>query len=256
MANRRKSGVLLHPTSLPGPGGIGTLGREAYGFIDLLHGAGQTLWQVLPLNPTAFGNSPYMCYSAFAGNPLLIDLDQLCVEGDLSAAQVSGVFPDEHVAFEQVIPHKIAALTAAADRFFTRKDTARLEEFWHFCDTTPWLDDFALFMALKSRYPSGSWRDWPIDLAAGHREVKNAAVRELGPLIGSVKYQQWQFFRQWRRLRAYASSRNVGIFGDLPIFVAYDSADVWCNRGLFLLDESGNPSVVAGVPPDYFSKTS
>lgn len=255
MHRNRKSGILLHPTSLPGPGGIGSLGKEAYRFVDFLHDAGQSLWQVLPLGPTSWGNSPYMCYSAFAGNPLLIDLPGLVQEGDLKRGDLKEDLPTEHVAYHRVLDYKNAALRKAAAAFLAAGESVRMEEFRQFCDTTPWLHDFALFMALKERHEGSKWCDWPGGLAAREPEALEEASRTLGVEIGEQKYRQWQFFRQWRGLRRYANDRGVAIFGDIPIFVAYDSADVWANPRLFLLDGAGHPTVVAGVPPDYFSKT-
>lgn len=255
MQRVRKSGILLHPSSLPGPGGIGTLGGEARKFIDFLHASGQSLWQVLPLGYTSYGNSPYMCYSAFAGNPLLIDLEPLVAEGDLTAIFLRDDFPAGRVDYQQVMEFKQNALRSAAVRFFAGGRNARMEDFWHFCDATPWLHDFALFMALKEQYPGLAWCDWPEALVCRDPAALATASADLGPRIGEYKYQQWQFFRQWQRLRAYAGHQGVGIFGDIPIFVAYDSVDVWVHRHLFHLDQAGRPTVVAGVPPDYFSKT-
>lgn len=257
MKKDRKCGILLHPTSLPGPGGIGSLGPEARRFLDFLHEAGQSLWQVLPLGHTSYGNSPYMCYSAFAGNPLLIDLERVAEEGDLKRSDLRDDFPPDRVDYHAVSDYKSGALRRAAAAFFNRGKTWRMEEFWHFCDTTPWLHDFALFMALKNRYggTASRWSDWPEPLAGRDPQALEAASRELGPAIGEQKYRQWQFFRQWRETREYAHERGIGIFGDIPIFVAYDSADVWANPRLFHLDGKGRPTVVAGVPPDYFSKT-
>ncbi|MHC1698236.1 MAG: 4-alpha-glucanotransferase [Geobacteraceae bacterium] len=255
MQRVRKSGILLHPTSLPGPGGIGSVGAAARSFIDFLQASGQTLWQVLPLGYTSYGNSPYMCYSALAGNPLLIDLECLVAEGDLNAHVLRGDFPSERVNYQKVIEFKQDALRTAAATFFAGGKNARMEDFWHFCDTTPWLDDFGLFMALKEQYPGLAWCDWPETLVCRDPAALEAAAEELGTRIGEHKYQQWQFFRQWHQLREYATQQGVGIFGDIPIFVAYDSVDVWANPRLFLLDKTGRPTVVAGVPPDYFSKT-
>jgi len=255
MRTERKSGVLLHPTSLPGPGGIGCFGAGARQFVDFLHHSGQTLWQVLPLGPTSYGNSPYMSYSAFAGNPLLIDLDRLVAEGDLAARHIRDDFPLDRVDYRQVDDYKHAALRAAAAAFFSAGQTARMEEFWHFCDTTPWLHDYALFMALKGLYLGKGWCDWPKEIVDREPAALEAASKALGPAIGEQKYQQWQFYRQWREVREYANHLGVGIFGDIPIFVSYDSCDVWANQQLFHLNEAGRPTVVAGVPPDYFSKT-
>lgn len=256
MHRDRKCGILLHPTSLPGPGGIGSLGSEARHFVDFLHDAGQSLWQVLPLGHTSYGNSPYMCYSAFAGNPLLIDLERLVEEGDLKRTDLRADLPVDRVDYPSVFEYKFGALSKAASVFFDKGKTWRMEEFWHFCDTTPWLHDFALFMALKSRYrdTAKDWTDWPAELVRRDVVALEEASLELGTAIGEQKYRQWQFFRQWRETRDYANQRGIGIFGDIPIFVAYDSADVWANPHLFHLDEKGRPSVVAGVPPDYFSK--
>lgn len=255
MAAKRQAGVLLHPTSLPGGEGIGTLGRELDCFLDFLAQAGFSLWQVLPLCPPAAGNSPYSSYSAFAGNPLLIDLQLLIEEGDLS----NDVWPtlplQGHIDFPAVSHHKRQLLDAAAGRFFAQGHTSRLEEFWHFCDTTYWLHDYALYQALKLHYHDQSWDRWPRELAVRDQEACRQASDALGAEIGAQKYQQWQFWRQWHRVRSYADAHGIGIIGDVPIFVAHDSADVWCNQHLFLLDSSGRPRVVAGVPPDYFSQT-
>ena len=255
MINRRSCGVLLHPTSLPGPEGIGTLGEHARRFVDLLSDMGMSLWQILPLAPPACGNSPYSAFSAFSGNPLLIDLDQLYREGDLTVPCSQESCRDVRIDFGKVIEVKQDALHRAAASFFAAGRTSRMEEFWHFCDNTGWLHDYALFMALKQRYKGKSWHRWPKDVALLKPGVYEKASTELGEEIGAQKYQQWQFFRQWHALHHYAAERSIGIIGDLPIFVGYDSADVWRNRGIFLLDDAGKPTVVAGVPPDYFSKT-
>lgn len=255
MHRTRKSGILLHPTSLPGPGGIGSLGEECRAFIDFLENAGQSLWQVLPLGPTAYGNSPYSCYSAFAGNPLLVDPTALVREGDLKGADVVSDTPSARIDFQSVEKLMAKALKKGAAHFFESGEMTRKEEFWHFCDTTPWLHDYALFMALKEHYKGKSWNAWPKAIARRGAEALEEFSVRLGPAIGEQKYIQWQFFRQWRRIKEYANARGVKIVGDIPIFVAYDSADVWANPHLFHLDEKGQPTVVAGVPPDYFSKT-
>lgn len=255
MHRKRKCGVLLHPTSLPGPGGIGSLGEEARRFVDFLHAAGQSLWQVLPLGPTGYANSPYACYSAFAGNPLLIDLETIVAEGDLVAADLKSGLPDNRVDYQTVTEYKLAVLGRAAANFFSGGDQGRKEEFWRFCNNTFWLHDYALFMALKGANRGMGWCDWQEDVARRDPAALEECSTLLGPAIGEQKYMQWQFFRQWRGLRSYACSRGVAVIGDIPIFVAYDSADVWANPGLFKLDERERPVVVAGVPPDYFSKT-
>jgi 4-alpha-glucanotransferase len=223
-------------------------------FIDLLAGMGMSWWQVLPLNPTASGNSPYSAFSAFAGNPLLIDLDTLAREGDLPMPANNTTIADR-VDFGAVLPARIEALHGAAAVFFAAGKTARMEEFWQFCNTTPWLHDYALFMALKQRYKGKPWYQWPASAALLDADAFEKASVDLGPEIGVQKYMQWQFSRQWGHIRAYAAAQGIGIIGDIPIFVAYDSADVWRHRKLFLLDERGKPIVVAGVPPDYFSST-
>lgn len=255
MNRNRRCGILLHPTSLPGPGGIGTLGQECRYFLDYLERAGQRLWQVLPLGPAAYGNSPYSCYSAFAGNPLLIDLEQLVADGDLDALVDDVDFPAGRVDFALVEAGKLTALRTAAACFHGQAERERKEEFWRFCDTTPWLHDYALFMALKDHFKGKSWNAWPAEIA--HREpaaLEKYSIR-LGPAIGEQKYMQWQFFRQWQKIRDYAAGKEIEILGDIPIFVAFDSADVWAYPQLFHLDEKGRPTVVAGVPPDYFSAT-
>jgi len=251
----RQCGLLLHPTSLPGPEGIGTFGAEARQFIDFLVAAGQSVWQILPLGPTGYGNSPYSCYSAFAGNPLLIDLATIAAEGDLDADLLSPYPLTGRVDYVAVNNQKLPLLLQAASAFLAAEPDERKHDFWHFCDTTFWLHDYALFMAAKEHFGGTCWHLWPADLA--RREPKAVARYsvELGPAIGAQKYLQWQFFRQWQRLKSYANWHGVKIIGDAPIFVAHDAADVWCNQQLFQLDVKGKPLVVAGVPPDYFSKT-
>jgi 4-alpha-glucanotransferase len=253
MLDRRGCGVLLHPTSLPGPGGIGAMGTDARRFVDLLAAMGMSYWQVLPLAPPACGNSPYSAFSAFAGNPLLIDLDQMVIDGDLAAISCDDSPNDGCVDFEAVFEKKMTLLKTAGTRFLANDAAPGKQEFWDFCNTTPWLHDYALFMALKRRYKDRSWEKWPADLALLTPEKYEKASIEMGPEIGVKKYIQWQFFRQWRRLRTYAAGKGIAIIGDIPIFVGYDSADVWSHRELFLLDSMGKPTVVAGVPPDYFS---
>ena len=255
MLSGRCCGVLLHPTSLPGSGGIGTLGADARRFVDLLHEMGMSIWQVLPLTPPACGNSPYSAFSAFAGNPLLLDLDQLAVEGDLPHDYQFKKFPDNKVDFRAVEKYKLPLLRQAAETFFAAGGNARKEEFWHFCNSTGWLHDYALFMALKKRYKNKSWHQWPEGLALLKQETYEKVSEEFGTEIGLHKYMQWQFHRQWHALRSYANSQGIRLFGDIPIFVAHDSVDVWRNRNIFLLDGKGAPTVVAGVPPDYFSST-
>ncbi len=255
MLNKRGCGILLHPTSLPGPGGIGSLGADARRFIDLLHCMGMSYWQVLPLTPPAYGNSPYSGFTAFGGNPLLIDLEQLVDEGDLAEASRSGRYPENRVDFTVVSGAKMALLQGAGSAFLARKPSPRSPEFELFCNATPWLHDFALFMALKQLFHGKSWCQWPKEASCLTPETYQHYSHLLGHEIAVEKYLQWQFSRQWKKLRSYASERGVAVIGDIPIFVAHDSADVWSHRQLFLLDAKGNPAVVAGVPPDYFSAT-
>lgn len=253
--DQRRSGILLHPTSLPGPDGIGSFGSEARHFVDFLQRAGQTLWQILPLGPAGHGNSPYSCYSAFAGNPLLIDLETLCAAGDCAPSDLNPLHSGTRIDYEQVAEYKLPLLHRAARRFLDGDDTSRKQEFWHFCDSTFWLHDYALFMAAKDHCKGKPWHRWPRPLAQRSPEAVHHYSEKLGAAVGEHKYIQWQFYRQWQALRSYAHQKGIQIIGDAPIFVAHDSADVWCNQHLFQLDETGKPLCVAGVPPDYFSKT-
>ncbi len=255
MLNKRGCGVLLHPTSLPGPGGIGSLGEHARRFIDLLSDMGMSYWQVLPLAPPSCGNSPYSAFSAFAGNPLLIDLEQIVSEGDLPGCNYIDSLSENRVVFNAVSDAKLKLLQQAGSTFFNKETTPLMPDFWHFCDTTPWLHDYALFMSIKQNSNGKPWNKWGKGAALLTQEAYEKLSIELGPEIGIQKYLQWQFFKQWKALRNHANTRGISIVGDLPIFVAYDSADVWSRRELFLLDAKGKPTEVAGVPPDYFSKT-
>ena len=255
MYRNRKSGILLHPTSLPGPGGIGTLGDNARAFIDFLHASGQTLWQILPLGPTAYGNSPYACYSAFAGNPLLVNLEEIVAQGDLDPGDAWSDLPDDRVDYMLVQKHKSRALEKAAENFFAGAGRERREEFESFRESSPWLKDYALFMALKAHHKGKCWNEWPEALRQRDPQALNAVSGDICRSVEAEHYMQWQFSRQWRNVRNYAAEKGIAIVGDIPIFVAYDSADVWSHPHLFHLDQKGLPTVVAGVPPDYFSKT-
>ncbi len=250
--------MLLHPTSLPGRFGIGDLGPSAFEFIDLLAAANQRLWQVLPLGPTGYGDSPYQCFSAFAGNALLISLDDLIERGLLTAEEARGQqpFADGDVDFPAVLAHREALWRRALDRFDAAVPTAQRDRFDRFCRASAgWLDDFALFMAVKAAHDQTAWTTWEPDIA--HRDP-SAVARWSAHCARDVqmhKLTQFLFFEQWQRVRDACRSRGIVIMGDLPIFVAHDSADVWARRELFRLEPDGRPTVVAGVPPDYFSAT-
>ena len=255
---RRLSGILLHPTSLPGRFGIGDLGPEAQRFLDFLAETGQGLWQVLPLGPTGFGDSPYQCFSAFAGNPLLISPELLVDEGLLSNRDLASLprFPEREVDFGKVIPWKRRLLGRAAKRFLADATPAQRGEFEEFEKRrADWLPDFALFMALKDAEGGAVWTRWPKELAerrsAALERWREAHAQE----VAGVALQQFFFFRQWSALKSACGKRGVRLMGDVPIFVAHDSADVWAQPTLFQLDAHGDPAFVAGVPPDYFSAT-
>lgn len=255
----RASGVLLHPTSLPGPHGSGDCGPAAYHFVDWLVSAGQTLWQILPLTPIGAGHSPYASCSAFAGNPLLIDLAQLRQQGWLHDAEITpadGLLP-ERVDYGEMQPYRMQRLAVAAQRFFELPASdARRIDYDDFCARhADWLDDYSLFMALSETHDGLTWCDWPRPLAHREPAALAQARRTHAERIGFWCFVQWCFFGQWLRLRAYANERGVQIVGDVPIFIAHHSAEVWSNPALFELDDDGRPTVVAGVPPDFFSET-
>ncbi|MCD0421393.1 4-alpha-glucanotransferase [Rubrivivax sp. JA1024] len=254
----RSSGILLHPTSLPGPHGSGDLGPAAYHFVDWLAGAGQQLWQVLPLGGIGPGDSPYMSPSAFAGNVLLIDLGELHTQGWLDAADIeatSGLFAT-HVDYGRVGAFRMERLARAAGRFAAAAGDEQREAFDAFCESQrAWLDDYALFMALSEAHQGADWYDWAPGLALRRPGALSAARRTHAERIGFWRFCQWSFFRQWAQLRAYAARKGVKIVGDAPIFIAHHSADVWARPELFELDAEGRPTVVAGVPPDFFSAT-
>jgi len=256
MTFARSAGILLHPTSLPGPYGIGDLGPQAYLFVDWLSSAGCKLWQTLPLGPTGYGDSPYQCFSAFAGNPYLISPDELLKDGLLDEADLESMkdLPGSHVDFGLMIPKKLNLLQKAFSRFQSSPGHLR-ETFDYFCaDNAHWLDDFALFMALKEAHGGGAWNGWPEELRNGDTASLASARNDLVESISQYSFYQFLFFRQWNNLHAYMKKMGIQVVGDIPIFVAYDSADVWANPELFFLDDLGNPTVVAGVPPDVFSE--
>ncbi|HEY6767856.1 MAG TPA: 4-alpha-glucanotransferase [Candidatus Sulfotelmatobacter sp.] len=258
MISSRSSGILLHPTSLPSLHGAGDFGPQAYRFVDFLHAAGQKLWQVLPLNPTGYADSPFQCFSASAGNPLLISLDHLVDQGLLTRKDTSNVpaFPAESVDYGAVIRFKMPLLQKAAHNFFVNVSAEDRHRFEEFClENASWLNDFGLFMAVKQAYDLAAWTSWESDIAGRQPEALKRWSENLSSSIDAQRFFQFEFFRQWQELRAYGLERNIRIIGDIPIYVAHDSADVWANRQFFLLDERGNPLTIAGVPPDYFSAT-
>ncbi len=254
----RASGVLLHPTSLPGPHGSGDLGHEAYHYVDWLVAGGQRLWQILPLAGIGPGNSPYMSNSAFAGNVLLIDLQDLRDQGwlaDADLAPVPGLRADK-VDYAVVHPFRMERLAKAAARFAAAGSAAQREDYALFLrQQDSWLSDYALFMALCEKLHWRDWCEWEPGLAR-RDSVALAAVRlQHAERINFWQFCQWRFFRQWAKLKAYANDKGVEIIGDTPIFIAYLSAEVWANQQLFDLDAKGKPRVVAGVPPDFFAAT-
>ena len=264
----RSSGILLHPTSFPGPYGIGDLGQSAFAFIDFLKAAQQSLWQVLPLGPTGYGDSPYASFSSYAGNPLLISPDELVEAGLLSAADLADRpdFPPDKVDFSWVIYWKTPLLEKAARTFLAEADQQARAEFAAFCAAQAhWLDDFALFMAVKQTFDQRAiaadvfgamWSNyWDKDIALRAPQALAEWRQKKAEEIAIQKLLQFFFRRQWDRVHNYANENGIRIIGDIPIFVAPDSADVWANRELFRLDEQGQPTVMAGVPPDYFSPT-
>ena len=253
----RASGILLHPTSLPGPFGIGDLGPEAYAFAEFLEAAGQSLWQVLPLGPTGYGNSPYSCYSAFAGNTLLISPEQLVQDGLIKTTHLAALgIDDEQVDFEVAQRFKGSILRDAFESF-NKVGVANLREsFAQFCvDESDWLEDYALFRSLKDQHGGAAWNDWQSSLKKRDAEALAGARVELADQIEAQKFYQFVFFRQWFELKSECNRRGIKLIGDIPIFVAYDSADVWTSPERFKLNDDGSPIVVAGVPPDYFSET-
>jgi len=258
----RSSGLLLHPTSLPGPYGIGALGASAHAFIDFLARAGQRIWQLLPLGPTGYGDSPYQSFSAFAGNPLLIDLDRLVaqdwlapdrLEADVATLTAS---PVDAVDYARVIAHRRALWPSALERFermASPETRARLDAF-HAAHAA-WLPEYTLFMALKEAHDQVAWTHWEPAIARRDPDAVDRWTRRLAREMRIHAFTQFLFFEQWQDVRARCDARGISLMGDVPIFVAHDSADVWANRHLFNLRADGTPAVVAGVPPDYFSLT-
>jgi len=258
MSFPRASGILLHPTSLPGRFGIGDLGTAAYEFVDFLIETGQSLWQALPLGPTGYGDSPYSCFSAFAGNPLLVSLEPLVEDGLLDPSDIENApeFPSSRVDYGPVIECKYALLKKAHSNFIESGSDRLKDEYLALIGQASWwLEDYATYMAIKDAHEGREWTKWDPFLRdrednAMHFFRENHAVE-----ISAQKFYQYLFFKQWLSLARYANEQGVKIIGDAPIFVAHDSADIWANRHLFYLDDEGAPTLVAGVPPDYFSQT-
>lgn len=255
--DHRAAGVLLHPTSFPGPHGIGTLGDHAGRFLEFLVQAGFRYWQVCPLGSTGYGNSPYQSFSAFAGNPYLIDLEALISAGLVQRAELAilDALPQDRVDFGAIWQHKWPVLFAAAERFRKKPVALPYGDFQEFCAAQAgWLSDYAFFLALKDHFEGRPWWEWPAELRNFENASKSPLRRTLSARIFAHQFLQYLFFGQWRHIRARAAELGIQVVGDVPIFVALDSADVWSNPGLFLLDPSTRrPTFVAGVPPDYFS---
>jgi len=259
MPFHRASGILLHPTSFPGPFGMGDIGPSAYEFVDFLVETGQQIWQVLPLGPTGHGNSPYMSYSSMAGNHMLISLEQLRDRGLLEQADLDNFphFADDAVDFSGVLPEKLKLLEKAAEAFHASADEETRTEYTLFCkERAFWLDDYAFFMALKRAHHGASWNHWDTALARREDQAMTQWHEKLSTVIAYHKFFQFEFYRQWSALRHYANERHIQIIGDMPIYVAHDSVDVWAFPHNFMIDdETLEPSEMAGVPPDYFSET-
>jgi 4-alpha-glucanotransferase len=257
----RAGGILVHPTSFPSPYGIGDLGPGAFEFINFLVRSQQSIWQILPLGPTGYGDSPYQSFSAFAGNPLLISPEHLQRDGYLPSPLPikTPAFPADKVDFGWVIDWKGKLFEIAFERFLATPPAGKTAAFETFMEQqAAWLDDFALFMALKAHhkdFEGGVWNTWPADIAQREPAAVKRWMSKLENEIQLEKFKQFLFFEQWLAVKEYANERNIRIVGDVPIFVAYDSADVWANPDIFYLDDKGAPTVIAGVPPDYFSAT-
>jgi 4-alpha-glucanotransferase len=262
MSFARAAGILLHPTSLPSRGGIGDFGPAAYQFVDFLAAARQGVWQVLPLGPLGYGNSPYSSTSAFAGNPLLISLDRLSERGWIDRAKLESgktagsADPSRAVEYDQVFARKMPLLFEAARNFLRSGSSEARSSFETFRSQNAWwLEDFVLFDALRARYKLACWNEWPRELAQRNPAALDKARNELADDVQIRSALQFAFSEQWRSLRRYAGQHAIRVVGDVAIFVNHDSADVWTHRELFRLNGNLEPEVVAGVPPDFFSKT-
>ncbi len=255
---KRRSGILLHPSSLPGKYGIGSYAGSAYNFIDFLHQTGQTIWQILPLGPTGYGNSPYQCHSAFALNTYLIDLDELQKDGllDTTDLEINKPFRSSVVEYKRVIRFKMPLLKKAYLNFINSNDSETEHKFTDFCNhNSSWLEDYALFMSLKDRYEGKPWDLWPTAIAQRDEETIKKLYLELKTEVETHKFIQYIAFKQWLQLKEYANEKSILIVGDIPLYVAPDSADAWSDQFILQLDKDGRPKLVAGVPPDYFCET-
>ena len=255
---KRGSGILLHITSLPSLYGIGDMGPDAYRFVDFLKESGQSFWQILPLNQTnaAYGNSPYSSFSAFAGNHLLISPDRLVKTDFLDEDDINNppVFSKDRVEYEKVTEYKEGLLEKAFEKI--RNKLSEHREFQLFCaDNAGWLDDYSLFISIKGSNTGMEWGDWPVDIRDRNSGALSECRSKFSVSILKEKFLQFLFFNQWYSLKTYCDSKNIQIIGDIPIYVNYDSADVWAHSDIFSLDENRKPDNVAGVPPDYFSAT-
>ncbi|MGN1001319.1 MAG: 4-alpha-glucanotransferase [Oscillospiraceae bacterium] len=254
MNGKRAGGVLMHLSSLPSPHGIGTMGQAARDFVDLLARAGQSYWQILPIGPTGYGDSPYQSFSTFAGNPYFIDLDELADQGLLRANEYEDIdweSTPESVNYGALYRKRRTLLRKAEERVLA----APPADFGAFCEKNAfWLEDYALFMTLKDTQDGAPWYDWPEELRSADREALNTARKRFAGKIAARRAEQYLFFRQWNALRDYAGGKGIAFIGDVPIYVALDSADVWANPALFQLDETRRPRDVAGCPPDAFSE--
>ena len=257
MLTKRSSGILMHPTSLPSRGGIGDLGPAAYEFVDWLAAAKQTLWQVLPIGPVGYGNSPYSCTSAFAGNVLMISLERLVERGYLEAPRLSSLPEQEStVNFDDVRAHKLPLLREAARNFLHLARGKPRDRFEAFCSENEWwLEDYVLFSVLREHFGDNPWHSWPEEIARREPEALVQLRADLKDQMGLERFLQFAFFEQWKALRAHCSDRGVRMIGDVAIFVSYDSADVWTHPDIFRLQKDLSPEFVAGVPPDAFSET-
>ncbi|HTX88715.1 MAG TPA: 4-alpha-glucanotransferase [Bacteroidales bacterium] len=254
----RSSGILLHPTSLPGRYGIGTLGKEARAFIDFLAEAKQKYWQILPLGPTGFADSPYQCFSANAGNPLLIDPEILVSEGWLEGGDIEPLKEshDVKIDYGKVIRSRVPVLKKASEAFHAKAGKQEKDQYYQFLDVnSAWILDYALFMALKEHFGLQPWYQWEKPFKLKEEQAVKSLFAQLHEKIEYQKFIQYIFFRQWKSLKDYAHGRNIKIIGDIPLYVALDSVDAWAGPGNFQFDKDKNPVAVGGVPPDYFSKT-